>query len=193
MPIINEEDLMDTVGIVGDLKPGRIVMDWDEDKDRDKTIHYAVRSVKELTEDFNKLYNNPTKPTRKDFVELFKKHSKKRDDDITDYLDRIENEEELLKVVKRRETKDGKVIIELEKISNKERLKLVTSITKKLLKKLKPEHIKSMVEEGIRRNNDIDILKKIDKKLSSKKPVKIEGKKGCYKFVIDGIDLYTMS
>ena len=193
MPIMDEEDLMDTVGIVGDLKPGRIVMDWDEDKDRDKTIHYAVRSVKELTEDFNKLYNNPTKPTRKDFVDLFKKHSKKRDDDITDYLDRIENEEELLKVVKRRETKDGKVIIELEKISNKERLKLVTSITKKLLKKLKPEHIKSMVEEGIRRNNDIDILKKIDKKLSSKKPVKIEGKKGCYKFVIDGIDLYTMS
>lgn len=45
-----------------------------------------------------------------------------------------------------------------------------------------------MLEDGVKHNNDVARLEKIDKRLDKEKP-NIEGKGGCYKLVVDGMDV----
>ena len=45
------------------------------------------------------------------------------------------------------------------------------------------------VKEGL---NDIDTIKKVNKKLKTEKP-KIEGKRGCYRLTVDNIDIWTIA
>jgi len=162
------EEVFELWGDLGEMKEGVVFANTALQKQREQTVHYAVKGMREAMNEIYQIYNGKKKPKAKDFVRVLDKYNKKREDDITDYLDKIENEEDLFKIVKRKSSK-GKITIELEKISNKDRIKLIKSITEKLIKRMKPEHIHAMIEEGIKKNNDIDTLKRIDKKLDSKK------------------------
>ena len=173
----------------GNLKKGAVVSNVSADKTREKVVHYSIKGIKDMTTDFYNLYKTSSKkPTKKDFLKIIDKHLNKRDDNVDNFLDRLENEDELFQVVKRKK-KGGKIIIELEKVSNKERMKIIRSIVDKLMKKVKPKQLRSMWEEVIRKNNDIEDLKAIEKKLKSKKKIKVEDKKGCFKFVIGDKEL----
>jgi len=70
--------------------------------------------------------------------------------------------------------------------------KIIKSIAKKLAEKMTKEQLQIMLQEGIKKANNLETLKEIDKELDTKKP-EIKGNKGCYKLEVNGKDIVLLS
>lgn len=176
--------------ILSQFEEGKIVKGWDIAEEEEKTVHYRIKNLRATMTDIYKVYSN-AKATKRDFVNVIEKHMKNHEDDVQDFLDQLENDDKLFEVAERTEDKSGNITIKLKKVDQTDRIALIRSITEKLMKKIKPDQLRSLLEEGVRRNNSTKKLKKIDKQLE-KDDVKIEGKKGCFKFVVGDEDVFVM-
>jgi len=168
--------------IMDQFEKGKLLKVWKPEKEREDTVHYAVKHAREVVAEIYKLYSRKKKPTRKDFVKVWDKNRDERDKEINNFLDQLDRPAELLRVESKKETKD-KVVITLKKVDDKERLKIVQSIAKKLAKKLDKKTIQSLLEEGVRKEKNIDRLKKIDNNLEEKE-IEVKGHKGCFTLTI---------
>ena len=178
--------------VLDGLKKGSIVKKIPSLQESDERItHYRVKHMKEAMKEFYKLYSNP-KTKKKDFTKVIDKHQENMHKEINHILDTIEvnDGEKLLKVIKR-EKKGKKLTLVFEEVNETERMDLVKSIADKLLAKLTPEQTKIMLQEGIKRLNDVEELKKIDKELDKKK-VKTAVRRGCCYFKVGGHDLFLV-
>ena len=174
------------------FQKGNILKIHDLDKENEDTVHYQIKHMRNIMGDIYKLYSGNKKPTKKDFSNLFEKHEKKLGDDVDNFLELLENEDELMKVISHKlNRKTGETTIKLQRVDTTEKKKLVKSISKKLATKLTKEQLISLLEEGVRKNNDVEQLKLINQKLKKKKP-KVEGIKGCFKVVVDEEDVFVM-
>lgn len=173
------------------IKKGNILRKIEFDKTEEDTIHYKIRSMREIVKKFYELYSKKG-TTKKDFMELIEKYGKKCNDDIGNFLEQLpKQDDDLIQVVKREETKDGRIILEFKKVSNKQRVELIKKITDKLFDKLTKKQMKTILQEGIRQNNDVSVLKRIWGKLKTNKP-KIKDKLGCLTLVIDDLELLVI-
>ena len=181
--------------ILGSFKEGKLLTNIDFEQDEVDTIHYRIKHLRALMDDVYKLYSagykGKKKPTKEQFFKVFQKHSKKKEDDIHDFLEQLDREEQVFRVDTKEVDEEGNITIKLRKVSQADKLKIVKSITEKLLKKLTKKQYQSLVEEMIRRENDTEKLKRIDKKLDDE-DIEVEGKKGCFKLVVGGEDLHLV-
>ena len=188
-PMIPLEELENIIW--GDLKKGTVIRSCPMGfvDDQADTVHYDIFHFREMMKEMDKLYSKGA--TRKDFVELIEKHRKVRDDNVHDFVGRIENfkGEDFLKVVSKTEEKDGTVKVVFKKFAETDKKKYVQSIAKKLAEKMTKEQLTALFEQVVMKLNDVEHLKRVDEKLTKEKP-KLEGKRGCYKLVVDGIDLF---
>ena len=164
------------------FEKGRILRANDVDKEKEDTVHYAVKGARELVTEIYKLYSRKKKPSKKDFVKLWDKQREKRDKEIHNFLEQLDRPAQLLRVENKKETKD-KVVITLKKLDDSDRLKIVQSIAKKLSEKLDKKTVQSLIEEGIRREDNIDKLKQVDKDLD-KEDIDVKGDKGCFMITV---------
>jgi hypothetical protein len=170
------------------MKKGNIIKVLDANEDDNTVAHYDIKFLRETMKKIYELYSNP-KTTKKDFANLLYEQRKQHNDSMCNILDTLDFErgESFLKVVDRKD-KDNKVTITFERINEKEKSILIKSIAEKLVKQMTPEQVMTMLQEQLRKLNDTEKLKKIDNKLNTEKP-KIEGKRGCYKLVVDNEDV----
>jgi hypothetical protein len=177
--------------VFDELSKGKIIRVISQEKDKERIVHYEVREARELTKEIYKVYSNKN-ATKKDFFNVVDKIKKKTSKDIDNFFEILNQENEnFFRVIERKE-KGDEVTIKLKKIDSKEKLKLVSSIAKQLAKKVKPNQLVTMFEQGMRKLNDVDKLKKISEKLKKKK-VKVKEKRGCFYFDIDGEELFLIS
>jgi len=178
--------------VLDDLKVGSIVTAppsyTDEMK---KTVHYDIKHLRHAMKEIYNVYSK--KGTREDFVKVLEKVKHKRDDDIHDFMGRVENigkTEKLFKVIQK--TKKGnEVILKFQEVNQDEKKKLIKSIVKKVVDKVSKKQLSELFEQSIMKLNDLDELKKVDKALNKKNP-SMEGNRGCYKLVIEDIDLFIV-
>jgi len=168
--------------IMDQFEKGKLLKVWRPEKDREDTVHYAMKHAKEVVAEIYKLYSRKKKPTRKDFVKVWDKNRDERDKEISNFLDQLDKPAELLRVKSKKETKD-EIVITLKKVDDKERLKIVQNIAIKLANKLDKKTIQSLLEEGIRKESNIDKLKKVEEDLD-KKEIKVKGHKGCFTITV---------
>jgi hypothetical protein len=171
--------------ILGNLKKGQIITTIDMNKDKEDGIHYDIQFMRNLLKEVYQLYSSGTADKKK-FVELFDKHHQSFATSKGDFLDRIaDTKDELFMVEEKDIDKDGNVTIKLKKLDNAMRLKLITDISKKLASKLTKKQVIEILAEGIKRNNTTEQIQNMSKELKKNKDAKVEGKRGCYKLVVD--------
>jgi DNA-binding IscR family transcriptional regulator len=175
---------------VESLKEGNIIRARGIESEEIDTRPLRVNHMRIMINELSKMYYDKKPPTKEQFNKMFEKHQKYMEDEISNVLDDLENSENFFRVEKK-EDNNGDIIIKLKKIDAEERIKLIKNIAKKLVEKMTKEQMQTMLEEGIKKNNDLESLKKIDKKLESETP-KIRGNKGCYKLSVDGEDIILL-
>lgn len=173
-------------------KKGEIIQtvkEWSDEGEH--IIHYKIKHLRDAMKDIYSLYSNK-KSTKKDFMNVLEKHRKRMDDNIHDFMMKIENvpEDQLLKIVEKKK-KGDKITVVFQKVNQEDKKKFVKSIAKKIVNKLSREDQVKMFEQMINKMNDLEKLKKVDDKLKKEKP-KVESKRGCFKIVIDDIDLFLV-
>lgn len=173
-------------------KKGEIIQnvpEWDDESER--IVHYRVKHLRDAVKEIYQVYGNK-KATKKDFLKVLEKHRKRMDDNIHDFMMKIENipEDELLKVVDKKK-RGNKITVVFEKVKQEDKKKYVKSIARKIVKKLNKEDQIKLFEQMINKMNDLEELKKVDDKLKKEKP-KVETKRGCFKVVIDDVDLFLV-
>jgi hypothetical protein len=156
-----------------------------------ETIHYNVMNMRELVKTFYELYSKNA--PREQFTEAFMKAQVKNEEQIHDFMARIEKikDDKLIKVLDRIENKDGTTSITFKTINIDEKKKYIRALSKKLVKKITKKQLTEMFEQIVVKLNDTNTIKKANKALDKVKP-KLEGKRGCYKIVIDDINLYLV-
>jgi hypothetical protein len=196
MPEIHTTDAInfdadDLDSLVLDLvKEGKYIRAIDFREEEKEGIHIKIEHMRHLLNDIYALYKGGEKPTKEEILSLFKKNEKKMQDAAFDLIEGLDNDK-FFKVTKRAEDKDGNITIKLTKINMEEKNALIRRVADKLMRKMTPEQVRTMLEEGLRKMNDASQLAAAEKALKKKKP-EIEGHKGCYKLVIEGIDLHVM-
>ena len=188
MPTIDE--LLLEEWDLNSAKVGTIIKDvgfMDIDKSQ-RTM--KVDAMRYLVQELKKLYDSDKKPTKKQFDKLFEKNEELMIKKLTEDFHDKDNKQDLFKVVKRKKSKNG-VTLEFKRVSGKERMALIKSITEKLVNKLTTDQLKDMLTEGLLKNNNVENLKQIDKELDKKKP-KIEGERGCYILKIGKYEVMTV-
>lgn len=178
--------------MLDELKKGTIIKNINTKKEQEDTVHYDIKHLRALNKAIEKLYSNPNSRKR-DFIKVIEKHKTKRDTEITDFIDSIEREEDLFKIVERKK-RNGEITVKFKKVDDKDRLNLIKSIAKKLSEKLTPQQREEMLQEQLRRDagiDDVETLKKIDKDLDTKNP-KIEGHRGCYYIKVGDEELFLV-
>lgn len=188
MPDIDEisiDVLCDMIDM-GELKKGKIIKDIGRDVSGD-TVHLDIYHLRKIVDEIYQVYAR--KGTKAEFVEVLEKGKDRARSDIDNFFDSLEMKEgeDLFEIVKR-EKRGDEITIKFKKVDRMRRVKLVKEIADKLIKKMTTEQIKIMLQEGIRRINNPDTLEKVNKALD-KKDVKTTHKRGCFKFVVDDIDL----
>lgn len=190
--VINDDELEDLDYIVlENLKKGKMLPVIEPlIKSETKTIHYDILNIRELAKELNQLYSKNA--TKEEFFKVIMKRRIKVDDDIHNFMNKIENlpNEELVEVIDRK-NKGNEIIVKFRKVSTEKKKQLVKSITKKLIKKISKEQLTELFEQAINKLNDLKVLKKVDKALKKKKP-KLEGSRGCYKLMIEDTDLFVV-
>ncbi len=188
-----EASMIPTMGldiiVLDELKEGMIITSLAGLNDElVETAHYEIKGMRDCMKDIYQAYS--TKASKKEMCNILEKHKKRIDDNIHDFFGKIENlnkNEKMFKVAKKK-IKNGEVIIKFTPINIEEKQKYVKSIVKKLVNKVSKEQLVQMFEQAVVKLNDIGQLKKADKALDKKNP-KVEGKRGCYKLIIDDVDL----
>jgi hypothetical protein len=195
MPVIEEYDddrrfmLVDVD--LGNLTKGQILTDWDREKEKDLIIPIKANQMREFVDEMRKFYLSDKKPTKAQFKKIFEKHQDKLEEQIHDTLGQLDKSpEKIFKVVKREKIKDG-FRIEVKKIDDSDRVTLIRRICDKLINKLTKEQLKSLLEEGLKKNADVKELEEIDKELEKKEPV-VETKKGCFKIKVNDKEVFVM-
>lgn len=180
MPI--EDTLMDLD--LGPLKEGDIFQNRDEEDFDHKLNATMIDAAREILYKVKEMYDIGKKPTKKEFNDMIKKLEDKRSVELDHFLDQLQEEDDFLKLTKRTKLKNGKIVMEFEPINKDDRIKLIRSITDKLIKKLKPEQLRSLLEEGVRKTCRNEKLEKIDKALDDG-DVKIKERKGCFRLFVN--------
>ena len=175
--------------VMDELKKGSVVSSPD-DGDNSDTIQYDIKSMRECMVDLYKAYS--VNASKKEMCDILDKHRKRADDEIHNFLSRIENvkEDKMFKVIDKT-VKNGEITIKFKEIPKDDKIKVVKSIVKKLANKVSKEQLKIMFEQSIMKLNDIAELKSVDKALD-KKNIEIEEKRGCFKLVVDDHDLFII-
>jgi len=175
--------------ILKGFKKGKVLRNIDIENEAVEAVHYEIKHLRELAKKIDKLYANP-KSSKRDFLNVIRKQREKRDDEIADFIDNIDREQDLFKVIEKKQ-KNGEITIKLKKVDDKDRIKLIKSIAKKINSKLTEKQREEMIQEQLKRDiniNETDRLKKIDKELDKKDP-KLESHRGCYKLVVGDEDV----
>jgi hypothetical protein len=173
------------------LKEGEIIRAGGIQKLEDGALPVRVKHMRVLVKRLSDMYYSGKAPSPKEFKDIFRQGEKYMQTELQDTLDQLESEDDFFKVDKKIEDKDGNVTIKLKKLDKQGRIKVIRSIVDKVIKKLTPDQIKSLLEEGIRKNNDVKELEEMDKALD-KEDVKIEAKKGCFKLVVGDKDIMVI-
>lgn len=177
-------DLSDIV--LDEMKKDKIIMNFPgQYKDVKKTVHYRVHHLRKLMTDIYKLYSKG-KTNKSDFLKVIAKNQKSMDRAIMNFSQKIESmdEPQPMKVLDKKKLKDGTVILKLKPVDQSKKAPYVKRISEKLAKVMSMEQIKAMFEQMIKKLNDVDTLKKVDKALEKKKP-KIKSHRGCFELVIE--------
>ena len=179
--------------VLDGLKKGRILENFSPAIDDKKIIHYDIYGLRKCLKEINELYAKGSSVKKEDFIKVLNKNRKERDDIVHDFLGKIENypDKDMLQIVDRKE-KNGEITIRLKRIPQEQKKKYIKSIVAQLMEKMTKEQIAAMMEQAIAKLNDIDTIKKVNKKLKTEKP-KIEGKRGCYRLTVDNIDIWTIA
>jgi RecJ-like exonuclease len=176
--------------ILGSLDKGKIVRICNENKAKTKSVHYATQSIRQMAKEMYKIYQNP-QATRDDFVAVLEKNTKIMHDNIGSFLDGLDVDDDMFVIEDKIEDSKGNITVKFTKISATQKNQLVKDIAKTLLNKMDKNQLLTLLQEGIKHNNDVINLKKIKKKLEVEKPT-IEGKRGCYKLVVGGEDIFIL-
>jgi hypothetical protein len=188
LEIGTEELPMDLDFIVLDaFQKGRIVKDIGLEGATEETVHYDIKHARELVKEIYEVYAR--NGSRADFVKVFEKRRDAANDEINNFIDELEMKEgeNLFEIINRKE-KGDEITLTFKKIDGKRKADLVRSIADKLLKKLTPEQITIMLQEGVKRLNKLDDLERVNKALD-KEGVETKGVRGCFKLVVDDVDL----
>jgi hypothetical protein len=175
--------------VLSNIKKGQLLSSMNLDKGQEATIHYDIKFMKDLMRDVYEMYSSG-EADKKKFVALFDKHHKKFANDKGNIMERLaDTQDDLFQVEEKSVDKNGNITIKLKKLDPTERLKLLNKVTKTLLSKMTKKQLQEMLSEGIRKNNTTEEIKKMSEKLDAKKEAKVEGIKGCYKLVVDDLEL----
>ena len=178
---------------IDDLVKGKVITSPNEVKQED-FVHYEIKHLRALMNDIYKAYSNK-KTTKKDFVKIIEKHKDQKELEVSDFLESVDKikEDKAFKVVEKKvNKKTGEVTIKFKEIKNEEKKKYIKSITEKLLNRLTKEQLAKMLNQSLMKLNNIDTLKRVDKKLDKENP-KIEEHQGCFFLTIDGVDLWMVN
>jgi len=194
----NKMPLEDITGVRGvlnidlsDLKKGQVISNWDSKKEEEIETMISARHMQNFVDDMRKFYITGKRPSKKEFMKIFEKHRKKESDEVMDAIDQLDSGvDNTFRVKSKKKTKKG-LVIEFEKVDEKERIRLIKKIVSKLISKLKPEQLRVMLEEGLKQNSDIGDLKKVDKELQKKKP-EVKEYRGCFKLVVNGKEIMVL-
>jgi hypothetical protein len=177
--------------VMDNLIKGKIIKALPTFEDEEKEIvHYDINNLRKLVAKINTLYEN--KAPREEFIKVITEMRKANCTELCNMLETKEfyQGDPFLKVIDRKDSGD-KITVTFQKVNSQEKNMIVKSIAEKLVKQMTPEQVKVMLQEGIRKCNDIDSLKKVDKSLDTEAP-QIEGKRGCFKLIIGGEDLHII-
>lgn len=188
MPL--EQNFMDMD--VGIIEKGDILSNCNLTDSMEKVGRKKVDLMREMVSKFAQIYYTGKAPSKKQFVKIFEEADQKNRLEFDSYMEQLENSNELVKLVKKKKGKDGKLILEFEPISKDDRIKLIKRIAKKLVAKLETKQFQKMIEVGLSNNARVDHLEDIDKELNKKKPI-IKDYKGCFKLEINGKEIMILN
>lgn len=190
---MRDDNIMDGLDwiVLDHIKKGKIIpIAKPLTEELGKTVHYDIQEIRELAKKIYQLYSK--RASREEFVKTLYAHRKKTEDDIHNFMSKLENlpKEELVEVLDR--VDDGeKIVITLKKVSTEKKKALVKAITKKIVNKISKDQLTELFEQAINKLNDLKTLRKVNKALKKKKP-KLQGSRGCYKLMIDDVDLFIV-
>lgn len=188
MPGIREVMTLD----LSELKKGQVISNWDSGKEEETETMISARHMQDFVDDMRKFYVTGKPPSKKEFMKIFEKHRKKQSDEVMDAIDQLDSGvANTFRVKSKKKTKKGGLVVEFEKVDEKERIRLIKKIVSKLVSELKPEQLRVMLEEGLKQNSDIGELKKVDKELQKKKP-EIKSYRGCFKLVVNNKEIMVL-
>lgn len=188
----NIEDIIEVCDMevpIDILEEGNFIKNgnWTEDSE---TVHFDIKHMRAAMKDIYEVYSNP-RSTKKDFTKVLEKHREARNREIEDYIDTLTLDEEKLLRVAKKVKKGNKITVVFEEVSVKEKGKLVKSIANKLFDKMTPKQIKTMLQESVRKLNDVDKLNKINQELLTIKP-QIEGSRGCFRLMVNDEEVFLI-
>ncbi len=177
--------------ISADVKEGDVIRLPSINNDDKATAHLEVKHMRKLINKLSEFYSKGETPSQETFLEIFEKYRDNMSKEVNNIFEQLEKSEEFFKVKKKTVDKEGSITIKMVKIDPATRISLIKSIAQKILKKLKPEQLLSMLEEGIKKNPHTEELKKIDKELDQE-DVKISDSKGCWELSVNDKTIFTM-
>jgi hypothetical protein len=188
MPI---DDIFITEWDLDFLKKGEFIRTRGIESEEKTGRPTVVKHMRIMINRLGELYSKNKPPTKEEFNKIFEAHQKYMNDEVIGVIDSLENSEDFFRVDERVEEKNGDIIIKLKKINKDERINLIKNIAKKLVENITKEQLQVMMEEGVKKLNDIGTLEKIDKELKTSKP-KITGKRGCFKLQVNDEEIMLL-
>lgn len=176
---------------VGLIEEGEVFSNCNQENETIRVGRKKVDLMREMVSRFAQMYHGGKIPTKKQFAKIFEEADQKNRLEFDSFIEQIENSNELVKLVKKKKGKDGKLILEFEPISKDDRIKLIKRISKKLVEKLETKQFQKMIEVGLTQHSRTDKLEEIEKELNKKKPI-IKDYKGCFKLEINGKEIMIL-
>lgn len=160
-----------------------------EVRTRTKTeVYLGFRFSDYAKQAIQSLYKEKKKVTQEDVIRVLERHGQKRDVLIDNYFKNI-GEDNFFRVETKKELKDGSVIVKFKKIDIKDKMKLITRISRRLAEKLPKNMIVDILKDSITESFDTEEdLKRLDKITKKKRP-KFKKARGCFNILVDDIIL----
>ena len=187
MPMTIENLIFEEVDL-DSMKVGELIKDWKCEETNEKLRPMKLQSMRLMINEIGELYKNGKGITPTKLKEVWERNENNMNDYMNNFLDTLENKEDIFKISKKQVDAKGNITLKLEKVDTSDRNKLIKEIANKLIEKLDKEQLRVMIEEGLKKNNDFVQLKKANIELDKKKP-KIKEFRGCYKIVVNDTDL----
>jgi hypothetical protein len=178
--------------VLDELNKGKVVTNMDSiDNMKKNTVHYDILHARNLVKDIYQLYAK--KPNKEEFVKLVDKHRKIKHDNMHNFHQDIENvmENKQFEVIDKKTNKKGIITIKFKELPQEDKKKYVKSIVEKIIKNISKDSMRKLFTQSILKLNGIEELKQVDKALDKEDAV-VEDKQGCFKFVVDGVDLFVV-
>ena len=161
------------------FKKGELLKTLKDFRDSEIARPIKIKGMRIMIEEINKAYQGKKGLSKDELRKIWEKHQDQSDLYIGNTIDSLKDPQDLFVVRDKKIDRKGNVTIKLKKVDTKDRDGIIKQLAKRLVEKLNKKQLQVMIEEGLKKNSDFNMLKEANKEIKKKKP-KLKEHRGCF-------------